>query len=526
MIKIDGHPVPEVEGDGNCGECLFNGQALDLDIAPRDLVSVEWSEDSRATWRRRYTGIAVQSGSPQNTGTSGYKLVGLMKKLEEAETRAPLAKGDLGGQVQTLITNTLATGQWGNLIDPLIVRQDVPAVTSGAIIPNFQPVSVILKEKLCPRLLKSRVAINANRQVVFGVPSGTLLIDEATEGVLVEWQDIGSEELVTDVRFEWVTGMNGVFTIARPDVNFGFGLQIDAGSPPLFTRLLHTTDMPTDGSDPWPYGHSTRTQGMTLDSGDFDLGAVTYSFEAYGPGLTVNGNSSSLSDRELATGVNLHAPFTDSNGSYVHAFTVNMTQTGWHLPDGLLIRASEAQPSRITVALQDAGTLVYSLNVAVGGMHSSGVLLFPDAVRDEVSSFRGDTLSIFVQFQVPNLDLTVQTCCPVFLGSNVIGSARAEAKLPVPAAASALVPGWVDPQPTVQIQRRGPNNEDLGIVTLPGALFKYGVGGLIDPASSSAVSLQTTVQLGQPDTPDALGEAALIKGRDRRATLIAVSVAT
>ncbi|WP_407572145.1 hypothetical protein [Deinococcus altitudinis] len=511
-IKLDGHPLPEVEGDGNCQECTFSGLALALDIAPRDRVSVEWSEDSGATWRRRYTGIAVKSGSPQNPGTSGYKLVGLMKKMEEAEARTTLAKGDLGDQVQQLVTDTFASGQWANLINPTIVRQGVPAVTSGAIIPNFQPVSVVLKEKLCPRLLKSRVAVNADCQVLFGIPTGTLLIDEATPGVQVEWQEIGSEELLTDVRFQWSTGLDGSYYLG--------GAPLQVASPPLFTRLVHTTA----GTPAWPYGHGVRSEGVTLDRADFaPVASVGYAFTADGnsDNVTVAGDPAALSDGDIGTSMTLTSSVVASGS---HPFGVIMTYPGTTLPEAVLLQSNAVQLQNMTVLVMSGGQPVKILNRYAPNMHSSGVLLFPDDVRAAVAGFAGDTLRIVLNLMATDNDLALFTCCPATVGSRVAAVAQAMAKVPTLAAATATVPGWVDPQPTVQIQRRGPNHEDLGIVTLPGALFRYQPAGVTPPGS--LIGLQTVIQLGQPDTAEALGEAALIKGRDRTATLKAISVAS
>jgi len=514
-IQIDGHPIPQLEGNGNCGECVFNGSALALGIAPRDVVGVEWSEDSGATWRRRYTGIAVQTGSPQNSGISGFKLVGLLKKLEEAEVRVKLEKGDLGGQVQTLLTAIIASGQTGNLFDPVLVKQAVPAITSGAILPNYQSASVILKEKLCPRLLNSRVSVNENRQVVFGVPSGTLLVDEATEGVTVDWQDVTSEELVTDVRFQWSTGLSGTFYVnQRP---------VQVGSPPIFTRLLHTTEFLTaPGADNWPFGHGVRQEGVTLDKADFDPVVPTqYNFNSFGDGLTTTGDTTSLSDTDVATSVTLQASFA-ANVPYI--FGVQMSVAGGQLPDAILLQSDATALLRMTILVQNAGFTVCALDRFATVLTSSGVLLFPDDIRDAVAAFTADTLLIILTLQADAGSLMLYTCCPASVGSTITGTARSMAKLPVPAAGVLTLPGWIDPQPTVQIQRRGENGEDLGIVTLPGTLFGYEPTGFAK--NGSAIGLQTTIQLGQPDTADVLGDAALIKARDRKATMTAISVAS
>ena len=45
-LRVDGSPVMNVDGNGNCTECTFSG---DVDIGPRELVQVQYSLDGGAT---------------------------------------------------------------------------------------------------------------------------------------------------------------------------------------------------------------------------------------------------------------------------------------------------------------------------------------------------------------------------------------------------------------------------------------------------------------------------------------------
>ena len=533
VIRIDGHPVPELEGDGNCRECSFVGDAASLDIGPRDSVFVEWSEDSGVSWKRRYSGLAITTGSPQHPSLSAFKLTGLMKKLEEAEARLPLAKGPLDNQVLHLVGETYASGQWDSLLPPQVTFQDVPAITSDRVVPNYQSVASVFKEVLCKRLDKSRVAVNAEGRIVFGVPSGTLLIDEATPGVQVEWQEVGSEELLTDVRLQWTAGMNASFLLPQPTDPPGPTPQLDPGSPPVFSVLTHTSEVLYGGGsvgapqpDNWPYGHAIRSEGIPLDASDFTpLAGGSYSFDTTGSGLTTSGTAANLCDDDVSTAMTLSADFSSTTTSGARGFTVKIELPLATLPDGFRVLGDGASLSNIILILRRPDRTFSALVCYVNQHHPSGIFLFPDTVKAaaEAPGFSSISVTIFI---ASGPSLLLRSCCPVYVGVKPLTVARAMDRHPSPAAGIVTLPGWVDPQPTVQIQRRGPAGEALEIVELPGALYTYEVGGLINPTVDTAVSLQTKIQLGQPGSAESLGLAALIKARDRKATLRAITVAS
>ena len=523
-VRIDGHPVMELEGNGNCRDATFAGDAATLGIGPRDRVSIEWSEDGGGSFRSRYVGIAVENGSPQQQAVSSYKLTGLMKKLGEAEARTPLAKGDLFDQAQQLVTDTIATGQWDSLISGTVQRQNVPPLTSNAIVPNYQSVETVFKEVLCKRLGGARVAVDGEGLILFGVPNGVMLIDEATPGVLVEWQEVTSEELLTFVRFQWSTGTGGVFSLSLPGMNGGFGVPIETGSPPLFTLLVSTSVLSGITPGETYAGQGTRSEGVPLDTGDFDHPGGTYVLDAYGGGVTTTGDLSALSDGNPATTLRLTAPFP---GTFVHGFVISVEINGGTPPDGILIRAAEAQPQGLSFQIFRGQTRLGDIYHPGGPAHASGIQLLPDAVRQAIFGLNGNRIVIAMALEVgTGHDLTLQAFTPVMVGYNLSVAAAAMKRGPAASAASVIVPGWPDPQPSVQIQRRGPAGEALEIVTLPGALFRYEAGGVIVPGDDTAVALQTSVQLGQPDPAQSMGLAALIKARDRAATLKAISAAS
>ncbi|WP_407540223.1 hypothetical protein Q0M94_02135 [Deinococcus radiomollis] len=488
-LFVDGSPISEQGGDGDCRECTFSG---DVDIQPRERVRVQWSEDGGVTWRNRFTGIATQNKSPQ-AYLGGYKLVGLSKKLDEVEVWTVLAQADLDAQVRQALRDLIASGQVGALLTFDDTSHPL-GLTSNKIIPNFQKVSALFKDVLCPKLQGSRVAVDQDGRVLFGVPTGILSIDELDPDVHIEWLDIGSEELVTDVRFFWTTGLAGTFYLS--------GAPLAVSSPPLFTRLVHAPD----ALGTWPYGHSTRSEAMTLDRSSFNLNtAASYAFTAFGSGPTVTGSTSALSDDDVGTQVLLSSTFAAGTP---HSYGVVMTLTGSALPDAIILQSNALQLQRLSILLQSGGTTVYALDRFNITLHSSGVLLFPDDVRAAVASFAGDTLRIVLNLLATDNDLALFTCCPANVGGSVTVAARASARLPVPTAGSVLLSGWRDPQPQVTVQRRGSAGEALEVITLP-ANYRHSV--------RRDGELQTEVLMGQRDSPEASAAAALIKERDRAA---------
>jgi len=495
-LRVDGSPISEQGGDGDCRECTFSG---DVDIQPRERVRVQWSEDGGATWRNRFTGVATQNKSSQ-AYLGGYKLVGLSKKLDEVDVRTTITEADLDAQVRQVTRELIASGQLGNLLtfDDTSHPLSVP---SGAVIPNYQKAAALFKDVLCPRLAGSRVAVDQDGRLLFGVPTGTLAIDELDPDVHIEWQDIGSEELVTDARFLWTTGLSGNFYLNN--------VPIPVASPPLFSRLVDAAGLA--GVTGRAYGQSTRSQPQPLDSADFDYATgAAYAFNAFGDGLTSTGSTDALSDRDVTTAVTLTAPFT---GNVPHSFGVVLTLSGSALPDAIALQSTAIQLRKVSVLLASSSMTVYTLSRFAIQLHSSGLLLFPDEVRTLLAGYAGDTLRIVLDLLTDSNSLMLQTCCPANLGANISGIARAMVRLPVPAAASVLLPGWQEPLPLASVQRRAADGTALELITLP-ASYRHSV--------RRDGELQTEVLLGQRDTPEASAAAALIKQRDRGATSSAV----
>lgn len=516
-LRVDGSPVMTVEGNSDCTECTFRG---DVDLAPREVVQVQYSLDGGATWQNRFKGVATEVRTPQAfIGT--YKLVGLMKRLEEADARKVIAAGDLAGQVQQAVTDVLTSGQIGTVLLPTVRTLAVPAITSGRVVPNRQKVADLLKLVLCPRLEKSQVAVNADGQLVFGVPTGVLALDEASLDVQpAEWGSIAAEELVTHVLFLWPRPMGG-------QIRYQDGTPGPGGRP---AQIVLQDPQNTISSElvgpapPYPYGQAVLTLGVTLDSSNFTRTAasnVTVSPEATlvpigggpPPAWTLSGSESALWDGDRNTYETLTPDA--SAGGYTFMQVALAYPAGLGIPIGLEWAADNATLTALGV---NDGSRALFVQAPTG---NGGYFLIPDEVRAVLASSTsssGPTLTFSLTIPDTRSPVLLRAASllwadPAFTGPLVAAATRT----PAAAAGSVTVNGWPDPQPYVTLQRRGPAGEALDLVTLPASyMYRVNAGG----------ALETEVRLGQRDKPADSVNAALIKMRDQAAALRAIRISS
>jgi len=507
ILKIDGSPSMNVNGDGDCQECTFGGI---VDIGPRDRVRVQWSVDGGATWRNRYTGIALQNRSQLRDDQGNYKLMGLSKKLDEWEARITLAEADLDAQVRQVIRDLINSGQAGQLL----TFDDTPAplgITSGRVVPNYQKVSELFKGTLCPRLERSRVAVNHDGRLIFGVPSGVLALDEADSAVHIDWGDVGSEELVTHLRLIWPKVMGGNLSYHR-------GLPSDREAVEIAVQNPQNTvaSALVSGPSPYPYGQSTATLGVILDSSNFmrpnTIGVEILPRVTQGAGdhgYTVEGDEPLLWDGDRNTVVTLTP---DPNG-YSSMYLTLSYPPGLPPPIGVEFAGEGGALTQIT--LSDSQRTFKSLSP--GGV--GGFFLLPDEVTQALAESTSDTgyvLTLTLDIADSTVPLLLRAAALLWVSPDFAQPLlMAVSRTPVAAAGTVLLDGWPDPLPEASIQRRGPANEPLEVITLPTS-YRYFVGLNGD--------LQTEVLLGQRDKPEDAAAAALVKERDKSATLQAIRV--
>lgn len=209
-------------GSGDCIEALFTGQASELSIGPRDIVSLEASSDNVA-WDPWFAGVTTKPGALRSPDLSSFKLVGLRKRVMEVTANdTTIAEGDVGLTVRELAAHLPD----GVIYDAALVPD--LGFTTGELRPRFEYLGVLLDSladqvpgfivpegetydydghtftegELVPPV---RWGVLPDRRFFFKRTTGTLELTEKT-GVQVSPIEPGSEELVTAVAFIFVQG--------------------------------------------------------------------------------------------------------------------------------------------------------------------------------------------------------------------------------------------------------------------------------------------------------------------------------
>jgi len=522
LLRVDGSFIAKRDGNGDCTEATFNG---DVDLHPRELLEIQQSDDG-TTWRNLFAGIVTQSKSRYSPSGS-YKIVGLMKRLGEVEVRTLLASADLYRQVQQLLTDLKATDQLGNLLDPVPVFPAFSSgVTSGALAPNYQHADAVLKT-LAGRLENAAVRVNADRQVVFGPVSRTpLLIDEATEGVKTEWQDVSAEELVTHLRLLWPRPMTGTLMTysATPIIRGQTPNTVQNAQSAVASELLACPIPVISGVSPPDYGVSVTTLGVILDSANFrravETGvelSPTVTIVSSGGQIgdyTTSGDEKALYDGDRSSALTL-IPDSANHGWLGVQMQLTYPAQGGEIPIGVEFAAENLALTRIIISDGQASFRV------VSPAGNNGYFLLPDEVRDALRQSAGSkawTLTIQATVTDYTANVVIRAAALLYVSEAFSAPlAAAVLRLPVVAAAVVSVPGWIEPVAYVDLQRRSKARAPLDLVTLP-ASYEY----VVTPAGTE----QTLVKLGQRDDPAVTAAWALIKDRDKISALGAVLVSS
>ncbi|AFZ66061.1 hypothetical protein [Deinococcus peraridilitoris] len=198
-----------LEPYGNCLEATFSAKAASLGIGDRDIVQIQTRPsdpnvtDDTVLWTSRFAGIAVLTGAKNSPEATGFKLVGMKKRLEEVDVQtAQYPQQSVHttiSQVIAHLTNGRLPAQMNNL-----TQVPDPAITAGVLHPNYQTGREVLDKLVSLVPGWKGWGYNADFQLVVDTGSGTINIDEAVVGTRVKWTESGSEELITAVR--WLIG--------------------------------------------------------------------------------------------------------------------------------------------------------------------------------------------------------------------------------------------------------------------------------------------------------------------------------
>ncbi|MVN86809.1 hypothetical protein GO986_08540 [Deinococcus sp. HMF7620] len=549
LYLVGGPRRMEVGPLNDCREATFEGDPATLGIGPRDTVQVQYRSAGTGPWLNKYAGTAVITGSARSE-VGRYKLQGFkIRRLTEVEARTLLPEADLGAQVRQLFTDLISSGQLGStLLAPTTSTIPNLSITSAALQSNFWKVSKLIEERLRGRSRQTRTylnpdgttqskdvnpdwGVNPDLRPVFGYPTGTLTIDEATEGVEIDGLDTDSTLLVTDVRvtFAQTVLTNGVENFAN---GAGMVPYRDARAP-----LTHALNVA-----PHSYGEAWRGLPLPADPALFErLTASTVEVYATGfvrqgapnpPNTTVgvSGPNSALWDGDAGTSLTLTPP-PDIVVSYYNVL-LTFPETA-PLPDGWEVKAEGGTVSGLNISATD-GNLAPNNGARLASVASegpptaAGLALMGDQSQARLAGawttggLYDKTRSASFLVKPNDPDSTVKLSAGTLIRASpslMAASATPLARVPTLNPVVARLPGWnYSPAAKASLTLRDPLGAVLETRELPIELLVY------DTADDG--ELYTEVRCGQRDEAEALSFTAAISTKDQDATTDAVRAST
>lgn len=536
LYLVGGPRRMEVGPLGDCREATFEGDPATLGIGPRDTVQMQYRTGT-GPWLNKYAGTAVITGSARSE-VGRYKLQGFRyRRLTEVEVRTLLPEADLGAQVRQLFTDVIASSQLGSTLQAP-TADTIPDlnVTSAAIQGNFWPAAKLIDERLKGRSRQTRTylnpdgstqakdvnpdwGVNADLRPVFGYPTGTLVIDEATFGVEIDGLDTDSSTLVTDVRVIFTRTMTAQFLLTEVGGQDGEGGTTI--STPARSTAPRTIPVPVA---PRTFGEAWRGLPLPTSAELFTvLPGASVSVRAFYfsgpvdpmPPVTVTGDPASLWDGTLTSGLTLAPP--GGNTVFLYYLTVHVPP-GTPVPDGFRLVANGASLSGLTVTTPTGSMRMGTVSAGAPPMY-----VFPDVVRSEhLPAIWADGAT--VEFVLAPFDraapLLVSEAALMSVNHALVeASATPLARIPTLNPVTARLPGWnYSPAATAQLTLRDPLGAVVESRELPIELLVYD--------TDDDGELYTEVRCGQRDEAEALSFTSAIASRDQNATTDAVQAST
>lgn len=469
-----------VAGDGNCLEASFQAKASELGITPRDIVTLDlgaliatgtFDENGNmiftVAWDTRFRGVAVQSGTRRSLALSDFKLVGLKKRFYELPTLGYSFAGmDVAQQVAAILAYT----------DPETGEGNVPAgVTVGALStigfetgelkPNLNKLGEVLDAlaKMCPgftvpagesytysgetyyegeEVPPVTWGVDAEGAFFFHRKSSRLTVSETAPDTRLEWVEVDSEKLVTQVRFYFgMTTEEGVIEACRTGIEQPKAYVV---THPTAAALL---------------GRAEETVPVVGEGIMIEASPIGWSLHT---GSVISGTLADLIDPDSSTAVMLKA---DGNGH----IGLKASIPAGTVTDGILIdRDDGLLTSYAFVPSGSVVTFIYGgphpMNMEEPAIERNGKIYYnqPTAL-DEVSpnivydsgppaEWQGADLYLFFR-TVPNAEHTFRKLYLFTLNRRLLPQ-LAESYFQIPADDPALVdvPGWgVTPAPFVDL---------------------------------------------------------------------------
>ena len=480
-----------VAGDGNCLEARFRGLASDLDIGPRDVLSLQVREDPEGDWISRYAGTVVTAGAPRSKRNSRFKLVGLEKRVREWEIASEATEGgDVGAMVRSVLDNADNRPPEIFFSEPFVpdvnfemgermhfheklgdFLDDMAASLPGFVVPEgetytYQGIEFTEGDIIPPVTW----GVDRLRRIFFLRDFAEHSLTEAPGETHVEFNELDAEGVVSAVRFDF----------GRVHEPRHLALPLRQAPPAILTYLAESDDVGT-------YGRVTKRVPIPPMVGMFQNvpGLVVEDGGGTNPANLLDGDPETSSEITL-----------DGNGNATIELRFTMGTV-----DALLFEADEDARLDLAVVdeVGDATTTVSFTRIR------DPLILMPRLERNRAFFIlRGEASASVDVYQARALKLDEDLLDRM---------ANAYFRFPAADPGRLTRPGDVlTPRPRIELTLA-----DSTVLEVGASRYTY--------SFTRRQGVQTEVRLGQPFDPELLQEAAVIQAKADRAELRAVNYA-
>ena len=248
---IESLPSFSVDAVGSCLEGEFIARADSVGVRPRDVITLETSEDE-STWAARYRGVVVQAGNQRSPDLQSYRVVGLRERFYEIPLTARSITGaDVAAMVDSVLGGmTLPEGVTYNAADAPTTHFQL-----GARYPQLESVGDFLDAlaesvgaftvptgesytydgrtyyagEVVPRVMWG---VRADGAFVFRRPQAApVTVSEAATTADVEWLEVSAEDTADRVTLVYASEYNGTPDIQVYGVAWGNSYAIPFDPP-------------------------------------------------------------------------------------------------------------------------------------------------------------------------------------------------------------------------------------------------------------------------------------------------------
>lgn len=494
ISELDGFSVA---GDGDCLEAQLIALASRLEVEGRDIVVLQTSSDSGASWNNWHAGVTTKPGARRSSNNSRFKVVGLRKRVDETPTGGDIFSGkhDVATIVRSLAQAHLPPEV---IYDASLIPNVGFSFTDAKA--NYDNLGVLLSKlaKTCPGFVVAPGAsftydgrtyqegeyvpavtwgVRADRRLFFGRIRNTLELTEGVDGVGMTPKEADHETLVTAVTIIYGVGEDGVvgYYYEAPEA---VAQGVSNKNLPLNLVLLAQAQAST----------------TTADEQSDDGGATWVAFD---------GSVSYLADGDNQTILRVYNE--DDGGLSLPVLRFAAVEVAFDTPvyvGSVDLKAEAFGPGPLNLELRVDGErqTAVSLGSSVDG---------PVSVGKTASS-----IQVGVLVGSPGADYHVQVHRMLALVTDteqLKRIARSEIRLPATEVAEVTVPGrLVEPRTHVELTLA-----DGEVITEGAETFVYTI--------TKKRGIETIIKLGQKDDADLTAVSDLIQHKADQAALGSIS---